>query len=130
MLTEEPTPTPSPPLSDRVPPGVLENVPLEQVPSTSPPLFGGGNDMNVPPTGGIEQPLTPQTTPGPGAGVPAEEQPPLTQDDQDDNQGGGGLPTIKGPENVAPGSGIAEQPEEDDGQEDSSEGAETAGPLT
>jgi hypothetical protein len=32
-------------------------------------------------------------------------------------------------ENVPPGGGVAEQPE-DEGQEDSSEGAETAGPLT
>ena len=53
------------------------------------------------------------------------EQPPAPQDD---NQGGR-LPTIKNQENVPPGGGIAEQPE-DDGQEDSSEGAPTAGPLT
>jgi len=32
-------------------------------------------------------------------------------------------------ETVPPGGGVAEQPE-DEGQEDSSEGAETAGPLT
>ena len=49
-------------------------------------------------------------------------------DDQDDSQGG--LPTFKNQENVPLDSGIAEQPQEDDGQEDSSEGAETAGPLT
>jgi hypothetical protein len=91
------------------------------------PLFG----EDVPPTGGIEQPptATKQPAPGGGANVPNEggtaEQPPTPQDD---NQGGG-LPTIKNQENVPPGGGVAEQPE-DDGQEDSSEGAETAGPLT
>jgi hypothetical protein len=100
-----------------------------------PPLFGGQNDAGVPPTGGIEQPPTsspPQRMPGGGANVPSEgestEQPPQTvapQDDQDDNQGGG-LPTIKNKENVPSDGGVAEQPE-DDGQE---EGAETAGPLT
>ncbi len=94
-----------------------------------PPLFG----ENVPPTGGIEQPPTTTTQPAPGGGanVPTEggsaEQPPTPQDNQD-NQGGG-LPTIKNKENVPLGDGVAEQPE-DDGQEDSSEGAETAGPLT
>jgi hypothetical protein len=46
-----------------------------------------------------------------------------------DNQDNGGLPTIKNQENVPPGGGVAEQPE-DDGQEESSEGAETTGPLT
>jgi hypothetical protein len=64
--------------------------------------------------------------------VPTEggsaEQPTAPQDDEDGNQGGG-LPSIKNQENIPPGGGIAEQPE-DDGQEDSSEGAETAGPLT
>jgi hypothetical protein len=55
------------------------------------------------------------------------EQPPTLQDDED-NQGGG-LPTIKNEEDVPLGDGVAEQPQ-DDGQEDSSEGAETAGPLT
>jgi hypothetical protein len=90
------------------------------------PLFG----ENLPPTGGVEQPptSTTQPTPGGGANVPTEggsaEQPPAPQDDQ-----GGGLPTIKNQENVPPGGGVTEQPE-DDGQEDSSEGAETAGPLT
>jgi hypothetical protein len=39
------------------------------------------------------------------------------------------LPPIKNQENVPLDGGVAEQPE-DDGQEDSSEGAETAGPLT
>ena len=124
------------PPTQRLPPGVLENLPtLEQAPATPPPLFGGGNDANVPPTGGIEQPpiATTQPTPGGGANVPNEvgsaEQPPASQDDQNDNQGGG-LPTIKNQENVPPGGGVAEQPENNDGQEDSSEGAETAGPLT
>ena len=98
------------------------------------PLFGGQNDAGVPPTGGIEQPPTATTQPAPGggAGVPTEggsaEQPTAPPDIQDDNQGGG-LPTIKNQENVPPGGGVAEQPE-DEGQEDSSEGAETAGPLT
>jgi hypothetical protein len=109
-------------------------------PSTTPappPLFGENN--NVPPTGGIEQPpttTTPQTPPrlpGGGANVPTEggsaEQPTTPQVDQDDNQRGG-LPNIKNQENVPPGGGIAEQPEDDGQQEDSSEGAETAGPLT
>lgn len=96
-----------------------------------PPLFGGQNDAGVPPTGGIEQPptATTQPTPGGGAGVSTEggsaEQPTAPQND---NQGGG-LPTIKNQENVPLDSGVAEQPE-DDGQEDSSEGAETSGPLT
>jgi hypothetical protein len=98
------------------------------------PLFGGQNDAAVPPTGGVGQPpaATTQPAPGGGAGVPTEggsaEQPTAPQDDQDNNQGGG-LPTIKNQENVPPGGGVAEQPE-DDGQEDSSEGAETPGPLT
>lgn len=137
MGAQEPTPTPTPPVFDPVPPGVLENLPtLEQVPPTTmPPLFG--QDTTVPPTGGIEQPLTtttpqiPPRLPGGGANVPTEggsaEQPPTPQDDQDGNQGGG-LPTINNQENIPPGGGVAEQPE-DYGQEDSSEGAETAGPL-
>ena len=99
------------------------------------PLFGGQNDAGVPPTGGIEQPPTtntPQTPPrlpGGGANVPTEEgsaeQPPTPQQNQ-----GGGLPNIKNQENVPPGGGVAEQPEDDGQQEDSSEGAETVGPLT
>jgi hypothetical protein len=96
------------------------------------PLFGGQNDAGVPPTGGIEQPptATTQPTPGGGADAPTEggsaEQPSTPQDDTQ----GGGLPTIKNEENVPPGGGVAEQPEEDDGQEGTSEGAPTAGPLT
>jgi hypothetical protein len=98
------------------------------------PLFGGQNDAGVPPTGGTEQPptATTQPTPGGGTSVPTEggsaEQPPAPQNDQDDNQGGG-LPTIKNQENVPLDGGVAEQPE-DEQQEDSSDGAETAGPLT
>ena len=126
---------PTPPTFDPTAPlqgGVLEQP--EQ------PLFGGQNDAGVPPTGGIEQPpstTTPQTPPrlpGGGANVPTEggaaEQPPQTSapDDQDDPQGGK-LPNIKNQENVPPGGGVAEQPQEN-GQEDSTEGAETAGPLT
>jgi hypothetical protein len=42
----------------------------------------------------------------------------------------GGLPTLKNKENVPLDGGLAEQPEDGGGQEDSSEGAETAGPLT
>jgi hypothetical protein len=127
MDAPPPTPTPSPTVPGTVPEdGVLEQP--EQ------PLFGGQNDAGVPPTGGIEQPpAATQPTPGGGAGVPTEggsaEQPPTSQDDQNDNQGGG-LPNIKNQENVPPGGGVAEQPEADDGQEGSSEGAETAGPLT
>ena len=52
------------------------------------------------------------------------EQPPTPQQNQE-----GGLPNIKNQENVPPGGGVAKQPE-DEGQEDSPEGAETAGPLT
>jgi len=127
---EEPPPTPVP---SRLPPGVLGDLPtLEEVPSTPPPLFGGGNDAIVPPTGGTEQPPATQPTPGGGANVQTEggsaEQPPATQDDQDDNEGGG-LPTIKNKENVPLDGGVAER-SDDEGQEDSPEGAETAGPLT
>jgi hypothetical protein len=119
---------PTPPTFDPTAPlqgGVLEQP--EQ------PLFGGQNDAGVPPTGGIEQPpttTTPQTPPrlpGGGVNVPTEEgsaeQPPTPQAGQDDNQGG--LPTIKNQENVPPGGGVAEQPEDEE-----QDGAETAGPLT
>ena len=129
QAAEEPTPTPTPSLT--VPGSIPEDGVLEQ---PEQPLFGGQNDAGVPPTGGIEQPpsATTQPTPGGGAGVPTEggsaEQPTAPLEDKNDNQGGG-LPTIKNQENVPPGGGVAEQPE-DDGQEDSSEGAETAGPLT
>ena len=126
MTAEEPTPMPTP--APTVPGSFPEDGVLEQ---PEQPLFGGQNDVGVPPTGDIEQPptATTQPTPGGGTGVPTEggsaEQPTAPQDD---NQGGG-LPPIKNQENVPPGGGVAEQPE-DDGQEDSSEGAETAGPLT
>ena len=102
--------------------------------SEQPPLFGGQNDAGVPPTGSIEQlpTATTQPTPGGGSNVPTEggsaEQPTAPQDNQDDNQGGG-LPTIKNQENIPSDGGVGEQ-DQDDGQEDSSEGAETAGPLT
>lgn len=92
---------------------------------TPPPLFGG-NDAGVPPTGGIEQRPIASIQPTPGGG--ATEGGSAPQDDQDDNQGGG-LPTIKDKENVPLDDGVAEQPE-DNGQEDSPEGTETAGPLT
>ena len=122
---------PTPPVFDPTAPlqeGVLEQP--EQ------PLFGGQNDAGVPPTGGIEQPptATTQPTPGGGGNVPTEggsaEQPPQTVAPQDQGNQGGGLPTIKNQENVPPGGGVAEQPEDDGQQEDSSEGAETSGPLT
>ena len=124
------TPTPGPfvPLGND---GVLE----QPLTATPPPLFG--ENTKVPPTAGIEQqpttttPQIPPRLPGGGANVPTEdgsaEQPPAPQAGQDDNQGG--LPTIENQENVPPGAGVTEQPE-DEGQEDSSEGAETAGPLT
>ena len=117
----EVTPTPGPfaPLGNGV---------LEQPLTATPPLFG--ENTKVPPTAGIEQqpttttPQIPPRLPGGGAGMPAEggsaEQPSTPQADQDDNQGGG-LPTIKNQENVLPGGGVAEQPENNDGQEDSSE---------
>jgi hypothetical protein len=65
-------------------------------------LFGGGNDANVPPTGGIEQPPAATTQPTPGSGnVLTEggsaEQPLAPQDDQD-GSAEGGLPTIKNKE--------------------------------
>jgi hypothetical protein len=121
-----PTPAPTP---SRLPPGVLENLPtLEQVPTTpTPPLFG--ENTNVPPTGGAEQPVTPTQQ------VPNIEQSPQTvtpeiTQDENDNNDGGGLPSIKNREDLPVDSEITEQPEDDDGQEDSSEGAETAGLLT
>jgi hypothetical protein len=117
------TPTPS-----RLPPGTLENLPtLEQVPSTpTPPLFG--ENTNVPPSI-LEQPLTPAPT----QQTPNIEQSPQTvtpEITQDDNNGGGGLPSIKNREDLPLDNEITEQPEEDNGQQDSSEGAPTAGPLT
>jgi hypothetical protein len=109
--------------------------------STTPPLFGnipqGGfgvlQEPETPPTFGQVAPLVQKpTTETPTTPLPTPTPPPpdfTPQDNQDDNQGGG-LPTIENQENVPPGGGVAEQPEEDDGQEDSSEGAPTAGPLT
>ena len=128
ITSRSPPPSPTGPFTP--PQGGVEQPPA----STPPPLFG--ENTNVPPTGGIEQPPTtttpqiPPRLPGGGANVPTEggsaEQPPTPQDD---NQGGG-LPTINNQENVPPGGGVAEQPEDDGQQEDSSEGLETAGPLT
>ena len=122
------TPTPS-----RLPPGVLENLPtLEQVPTTpTPPLFG--ENTNVPPSGGIlEQPLTPaptQQTPDTGGSTsqprpPQSVTPEITQDDNE----GGGLPTTERDEVPSLDNEITS--EEDGQHEDSSEGAETPGPLT
>ena len=112
-------------------PGNLQNLPtLEQMPTTTPPLFG-----ETP--GGAEQPhtLTPtQPTPDTG-GATTQPRPPQTVTPEiieDDNQGGG-LPNIQSRPNIQSEGEITAQPEdeesqnEDDGQEDSSEGA---GPLT
>jgi hypothetical protein len=103
--------------------------------STTPPLFGnipqGGGfgilqEPETPPTFGQVAPLVQKpTTETPPTPLPTPPPPDFTPQD---NQGGG-LPTIENQENVPPGGGVAEQPE-DDGQEDSSEGSETAGPLT
>lgn len=126
--------------SSRIPPGDLENLPtLEQVPTTpTPPLFG--ENTNVPPSGGVEQPVTPIPSPAQRPNIEQSPQtvtPEITQDDNDNDNRGGGLPGIKEKENLPIDSEITEQPEDedeeqsqDDGQEDPSEGAETAGPLT
>jgi hypothetical protein len=82
-------------------------------------MFGQAAPLIQKPT--TETPPTPLPTPPPPDFTP--------QDNQDDNQGGG-LPTLENQENVPSGGGVAEQPEDDGEQEDSSEGAETAGPLT
>jgi hypothetical protein len=117
-----------------------------------PPLFGR-NEEAVPPTGGILQPFAPAPgfqqipqgqvqpfiqsenpptlTPTP-LPTPPSPLPPLTptgptvapQDDE-----GGGLPATQNQENVPLDGGAAEQPE-DNGQEETSEGEPTAGPLT
>jgi hypothetical protein len=99
----------------------LQNLPtLEQVP---PPLFGEAPS-------GSEQPLTP----APIQQRPNIEQSPQTvtpEITQDDNNGGeGGLPSIKDRVDLPLYNEITEQPEVDGEQGDSSEGAETAGPLT
>jgi hypothetical protein len=104
--------------------------------TTTPPLFG-----NIPQGGGFEILQEPETPPTFGQVSPLVQKPttetpptplPPTPPPPDftpqDNQGGG-LPTIENQENVPPGGDVAEQPE-DDGQEDSSEGVETAGHLT
>jgi hypothetical protein len=105
--------------------------------STTPPLFG-----NIPQGGGfgvLQEPETPPfgqvaplvqkpTTETPTTPLPTPTPPPPDFAPQD-NQGGG-LPTIENQENVPPGGGVTEQPEDDGQQEDSPEGAPTAGPLT
>jgi hypothetical protein len=103
--------------------------------TTTPPLFGnipqGGGfgilqEPETPPTFGQVSPLVQKpTTETPPTPLPTPPPPDFTPQD---NQGGG-LPTIENQENVPPGGGVAEQPE-DNGQEDPAEGAETAGPLT
>jgi hypothetical protein len=82
----------------------LENLPtLEQVPTTPPPLFGR-NEAAVPPTGGIEQPLTTTLPPLFGRNIPRND--------------------------IIPDTGIAEQPETQQPEEEpSNEGQEIAGPL-
>jgi hypothetical protein len=121
----EPTPPPTGPLT----PGNLQNLPtLEQVPTTTPPLFG-----QTP--GGAEQPptLTPTQPPPGGSGTTeggstTQPRPPQTvtpEATEDDNEGGG-LPTTE--RNEVP-SLDNEITSEDNGQEDSSEGVETAGPT-
>jgi hypothetical protein len=105
--------------------------------STTPPLFGnipqGGGfgilqEPETPPTFGQVAPLVQKpTTETPPTPLPTPT-PPQPDFAPQDNQGGG-LPTIENQENVPPGGDVAEQPE-DDGQEDSSEGVETAGHLT
>jgi hypothetical protein len=102
--------------------------------STTPPLFGnipqGGGfgilqEPETPPTFGQVAPLVQKpTTETPPTPLPTPPPPDFTPQD---NQGGG-LPTIENQENIPPGGGVAEQPQ-DDGQEDSAEGAERAGPL-
>jgi hypothetical protein len=104
--------------------------------STTPPLFGnipqGGGfgvlqEPETPPTFGQVAPLVQKpTTETPPTPLPTPPPPDFTPQD---NQGGG-LPTIENQENVPPGGGVAEQPEDDGEQEDPAEGAETAGPLT
>lgn len=123
----EPTPPPTGPLT----PGNLQNVPtLEQVPTTTPPLFGET------PGGGAEQPptLTPtQPTPDTG-GSTTQPRPPQTvtpEITEDDNQGGG-LPNIQSRPNIQSEGEITAQPEDEESQneDDGQEGSETPGPLT
>jgi hypothetical protein len=131
-------PTPIPPTFGPLAPGVLGDLPtLEQVPTTPslPPLFGR-NEGAVPPTGGIEQPLT--STPfqqgilqGQGQPLLQSETPP-TLNPLPTPPPLLPPPTQTGPTNAPQDDlegGVAEQPQDEE-QEDSSEGAETAGPLT
>jgi hypothetical protein len=117
---QEPTP---PPPTGTMTPGNL--------PNTAPPLFGET------PGGGVEQPptLTPtQPTPGSSGttegGSTTQPRPPqtvtpeITEDDD-----GGGLPTTGG-RDEAPSLDNEITSEDEGQQEDSSEGEETAGPLT
>lgn len=112
-------------------PGNLQNLPtLEQVPTTpQPPLFG-----ETP--GGAEQPptLTPtQPTPDTG-GSTTQPRPPQTvtpEITEDDNEGGG-LPSIQSRPNIQSEGEITAQPEDEESQneDDGQEGSETPGPLT
>jgi hypothetical protein len=134
---EQPPPPTPPPLFGRNEGAVPPTGGIEQpFTSTTPPLFGnipqGGGfgvlqEPETPPTFGQVAPLVQKpTTETPTTPLPTPPPPDFAPQDNQDN---GGLPTIKNQENVPPGGDVAEQPE-DDGQEESSEGAPTAGPLT
>jgi hypothetical protein len=139
LPTLEQVPTTPPPLFGRNEAAIPPTGGIEQpFTSTTPPLFGnipqGGGfgvlqEPETPPTFGQVAPLVQKpTTETPTTPLPTPTPPPPDFAPQD-NQGGG-LPTIENQENIPPGGGVAEQPEDDGEQEDSSEGAETAGPLT
>jgi hypothetical protein len=110
----QPFTTTTPPLFGNIPQGGGFGV--LQEPET-PPTFGQVAPLVQKPTS--ETPTTPLPTPTP---PPPDFAPQVNQ--------GGGLPTIENQENVPPGGGVTEQPEDDGQQEDSPEGAPTAGPLT
>ena len=98
-------------------PRPFTSTPFQQIPQGQVQPF---IQSETPPT------LSPTPTPPPPLPPPTQTGPTVApQDSQDD----GGLPATQNQENVPLDDGVAEQPE-DNGQEDSSEGAETAGPLT
>jgi hypothetical protein len=100
-------------------PRPFTSTPFQQIPQGQVQPF---IQSETPPT------LSPTPTPPPPLPPPTQTGPTVApQDSQDDE--GGGLPATENQENVPLDGGAAEQPE-DDGQEESSEGAETAGPLT
>ena len=105
--------------------GALNNlftsIPFQQIP----PRILQGQDQpfiqsETPPT------LSPLPTPPPPLPPPTQTGPTVAPQDSQDE---GGLPATQNQENIPLDDGVAEQPE-DNGQEDSSEGVETAGPLT